>query len=395
MRFGKVLISCGVASALAIGASLFNSRQAVAQTPRPYVVFVNGWQNCCAWGMNDLQNRLIDKMNAEPRYVPYSNFDHKGSSSNTSTDERFLRDGANFINNQLDRNRPLILIGHSFGGDSVLKLLPRINRRIQFVAVIDPVSTGGFRAPLTRDLPVGSNVDYFFNRWQRNQPFPNDYNRDGSIPCNAKTCDQAEQPFYTRTDGTTVTQPCEFFEACRRKNDRTGHQGLPTDDWIEKTIGDKISGVLASFRPPSLASSPSNGIASPSVSSVGQSQIVGLANKCIGVRNGNSESGTPLILWECNGNADQKWSLTSQGSLQGLAGKCIGVRNGNSESGTPLILWECNGNADQRWLLTSQGSLQGLAGKCIGVRNGNSESGTPLLLWECNGNADQRWRISP
>jgi pimeloyl-ACP methyl ester carboxylesterase len=215
--------------------------------PRPYAVFVNGQGNCCSWGMNDLQAKL-NELNAEFRFVPYSNFDDGGQSRDnwTSTDERFLQDGADLINNQLDRNRPLILIGHSYGGDSVLKLLPRINRRIQFVAVIDPVSTGGFREPLTRDLGVGSNVDYFFNRWQENEPFPNDYWNDGSISCSAGTCDQAEQQFYTRADGSTVTERCDWWETCSTKNDRTGHQGLPTDDWVERTIGDRISEVVAS-----------------------------------------------------------------------------------------------------------------------------------------------------
>jgi len=58
MRFSKALISFGVASALAVGANLFSVRQAEAQSTRPYVVFVNGQGNCCAWGMDDLQNRL-------------------------------------------------------------------------------------------------------------------------------------------------------------------------------------------------------------------------------------------------------------------------------------------------------------------------------------------------
>jgi pimeloyl-ACP methyl ester carboxylesterase len=182
MKLGKMLTGVGAVICTSLLGTALLIRPAVAQSSRPYVVFVNGWQNCCSWGMNALQNRLINQMNAEPRYVPYSNFDNNGSSGNTSTDERFLRDGADFINNQLDKNRPLILIGHSFGGDSVLKLLPRINRRIQLVAVIDPVRTGGFRATL-KNLNVPSNVDYFYNRWQENEPFPTDYIVNGSIAC--------------------------------------------------------------------------------------------------------------------------------------------------------------------------------------------------------------------
>jgi hypothetical protein len=73
MRFSKALISFGVVSALAVGANLFSAKQAEAQSTRPYVVFVNGWQNCCAWaGMLSLEERLINEMNADSRRVPYS-----------------------------------------------------------------------------------------------------------------------------------------------------------------------------------------------------------------------------------------------------------------------------------------------------------------------------------
>lgn len=220
-------------------------------SPSPYVVFVNGWLNCCASSMTDLKSQLINQMYAEPRNVPYSNFNDGGSSHGTSTDEDFLRYGADFINNQLDRNRPLILIGHSFGGDSVLKLLPRINRRIQFVAVIDPVRTGGFRAPL-KLLTVPSSVDYFYNRWQENLPFPNDFNVNGSIPCNAKKCDQDSQNIDRNWDYSPKSRPCTDLERVSfqcpdsgRVSLRVNHQGLPTDGFIQKDIGDKIQKLLS------------------------------------------------------------------------------------------------------------------------------------------------------
>lgn len=225
--------------------SVFWAKKVEAQSsPRPYVVFVNGYQNCCAWGMNSLQDRLL-KMNAEIRYVPYSNFNSDGRSGNTSTDVQFLRDGENFINNQLDGSRPLILIGHSFGGDSILKLLPRIKRRVQFVAVIDPVSTGGVRATLTR-FTVPDNVDYFYNRWQDNEPFPIDYKVNGSIRCNARRCDQDKQPFVTHADGQVHRENCRWFETCKKKNRRASHQELATDPWIQRVISDKIGGIVAS-----------------------------------------------------------------------------------------------------------------------------------------------------
>jgi pimeloyl-ACP methyl ester carboxylesterase len=230
------------------------------QSTRPYIVLVNGYQNCCT---SSVAGSL--PQNAEIRAVPYSNFSDGGSSGNTSDDSAFLRDGADFINNQLDRNRPLILIGHSFGGDSVLKLLPRINRRIQFVAVIDPVRTGGFRASL-KALNVPSNVNYFFNRWQENVPFPNDFVVNGSIPCNAGTCDQDSQNIARNADFSPVTTECRWDEVTcpgflapnpfigrkgrkGTKQVRVSHQDLPKDAFIQKDLSNKIQRQIAAFSP--------------------------------------------------------------------------------------------------------------------------------------------------
>jgi pimeloyl-ACP methyl ester carboxylesterase len=216
--------------------------------PAPYVVFVNGFSNCCANQMYPLKDRL-KQMNAEIRDVPYSNFDSGGTSSLGDRDKKFLKDGADFINNQLDKNRPLILIGHSFGGDSILELLPKINRRIQLVAVIDPVRGGGVRGTL-KELYIPNNVDYFFNRWQTNEMFPIDYKEEklAKIRCNAKMCDQDIQDFYRNADGEIERAKCKEIEFCKDKQS-IGHSDLPRDGWIQRVIGDKIQEQLAEFQP--------------------------------------------------------------------------------------------------------------------------------------------------
>jgi len=271
MKLDRILTGIGAVVCTSLLGTELSISPAIAQSSRPYIVLVNGWQNCCASGIAD----RFPPMNADIRRVPYSNFVEDGRSGNTSTDEKFLRDGADYINNQLDKSRPLILIGHSFGGDSVLKLLPRINRRIQFVAVIDPVTTGGFRNPLTRSLAVGSNVDYFFNRWQENVMFPNDFKTNGTIPCRAARCDQEAQNLARSEDGSTKTIECRWDEVTcpgfvapnpligrpgrkGRKQVRTGHQDLPKDAYIQRILGERISSVLANFRPPVQPSQPSN-----------------------------------------------------------------------------------------------------------------------------------------
>jgi pimeloyl-ACP methyl ester carboxylesterase len=271
MKFRSILTKALLATALAISQNLFfisGSNQAKAQEGlRPYVVLVNGQGNCYAWGMDALVRRLGGSY--EFRSVPYSNFRDGGQSGGgnagdwSSVDTQFLRSGADFINNQLDMNRPLIIIDHSYGGDSVLKLLPRINRRVQFVAVIDPVGTGGFRRIAQESSALG-NVDYFFNRWQENVMFPVDFSRNGSIRCNAKQCDQDSQNIARGEDGSSRTIECRWDEVTcpgfvapnsligrperkGRKQVRTGHQDLPKDAYIQKILSDKIQQQMRVF----------------------------------------------------------------------------------------------------------------------------------------------------
>jgi pimeloyl-ACP methyl ester carboxylesterase len=255
MKLSKILTRiCTVVCTTVLGTAL-SIGSTTAQSSRPYVVFVNGWRNCCASGMNALQSRLMSEINAELRYVPYSNFLNNVPSDDTSNDSAFLQGGADFINKELDPNRPLILIGHSFGGDSVLKLLPRINRRIQFVAVIDPVRTGGLRQTLI-GLRVPDNVNYFYNRWQKNFAFPNDFIVDGTIRCSALKCDQDSQNISRNADYSPKTTECRWDEVTcpgfqapipfvrngrkGTKQVRISHQDLPRDAFIQKDLGDKI-----------------------------------------------------------------------------------------------------------------------------------------------------------
>lgn len=41
------------------------------------------------------------------------------------------------------------------------------------------------------------------------------------------------------------------------------------------------------------------------------------------------------------------------GAIRGLAGKCLDVAGANPANGTPIILWDCHGEANQRWTLAS------------------------------------------
>ena len=253
--------------------SLPGAKVNAQSSARPYVVFVNGYQDCCTWGRYT-NGRLYPSMdtvvsalppNSEIRYVPWDRFENGANQrSSTSNDAEFLRQAAEFIN-QLDPNRPLILIGHSFGGDSLLSLTPRITRRIQFLGVIDPTAAGGLREPVTR-RGVPSSVDYFFNRWQQNAlaeanvvPFDSRLFSGSISGCSARTCDQQEQSLARNADGSEIRVNCESWEvSCRgyqpwpggsngTKAKRLAHNDMPSDAYLQRQMADQISSALANF----------------------------------------------------------------------------------------------------------------------------------------------------
>ena len=160
-----------------------------------------------------------------------------------------------------DPNAQIVIIGHSLGGDTALKIAQGIAEKnpaieIDVLALLDPVGFSGtagkvgdiynkviniapFINPLTGDpIPLGpvsievpvnddnqtpgfftdtnleassvpSNVGYFYNRWQTNGPFPIDYLRpDRQVTCNARVCDQGAQdtrdPYYLFSSGNLL-----------------------------------------------------------------------------------------------------------------------------------------------------------------------------------------------
>jgi len=175
--------------------------------------------------------------------------------------------------------------------------------------------------------------------------------------------------------------------------------------------------------------------------------LVGFGNKCADVENESTADGTPVLLYDCNGQANQEWSFeprTTFFQVEGLAGKCLqpggetpmgntrleigpcggledrwepstsfpngfrlehastgqcmDVEDASSTDGTPLILYPCNSQANQAWTFNqpppepaAPGSLVGLGDKCADVENESDADGTPVLLYECNGQANQQW----
>ena len=108
------------------------------------------------------------------------------------SDSQFIEEVSAFVN-ALPKDRKVILIGHSFGADSIMEVAPKLQHSILFLGAIDAVGSAGQRS-INRKRKVSANVEYFFNRWQNDNVFPFDYRKSGSFKnCSASLkCDQRE-----------------------------------------------------------------------------------------------------------------------------------------------------------------------------------------------------------
>jgi len=274
MKFSKFFITLGLTATFTISSvvGLPKPKEALTQqASRPVAILVNGQGDCCAWKMENTINALKNEMRADVYVVPWNSFDEKEENDSELNDARFLREVAEYVNN-IPAEQPVILIGHSFGGDSVLKVAHRINRRILFLGVLDPVATLGQRSPVT-GYGVPSNVDYFFNRWQTNAPWPVDLGNGTVQNCNAIVCDQKEQSFALNADGSEIIRNCRADEFCRNRSGGTVrrvvdflgdvirddygtahkrllHEPFPTDAHIQQQIVDKLRTLVVNYQPP-------------------------------------------------------------------------------------------------------------------------------------------------
>ncbi|MEV4923821.1 CAP domain-containing protein [Streptomyces roseoverticillatus] len=126
--------------------------------------------------------------------------------------------------------------------------------------------------------------------------------------------------------------------------------------------------------------------------------LVGLAGKCLDVRGGVRDSGTPVQLFGCNGTESQTWMYVEQpgeiGATMSAFGKCLDVASSGTADGTPVQLWDCNGSGAQKWV-RYQGDVlvNPQSSKCLDVRGGNTADGTPVQIYSCNYTASQVWRF--
>jgi len=120
------------------------------------------------------------------------------------------------------------------------------------------------------------------------------------------------------------------------------------------------------------------------------------SNRCLDVAGNVDTLGTPLNIWDCNGQANQTFEFTAAGELRTFNGtRCVDAFNNQTADGTRVVVWSCTGAVNQQWRRNSDGSITGVqSGRCLDVNNAATTNGGAVILWTCNGQANQRWNGS-
>lgn len=128
-------------------------------------------------------------------------------------------------------------------------------------------------------------------------------------------------------------------------------------------------------------------------------------NKCLDLKGGSTDNGTPIEIWDCVGNTNQKWSLAKAGGGAGKivyaanTGKCIDNLGGGGP-GNKLGLWDCNGQSSQAWGTTANTHQPGTiylvdseadASLCMDLPGGDTTNGNLIQVWNCYGGGTQMW----
>jgi hypothetical protein len=175
----------------------------------PVVFLVNGFGGCAPCISRPLHDKL--KANGIAVYdLDWNDINRRTQASNLNlNDAEFLKQMEEVLNT-IPESRPIVLIGHSFGGDSSLKVARRTSKRIALLGVLDAVEKGGVRTTQS----VGNNVDYFFNRWTSNSTsaIPLNSGKSGELNCSAGNCDQKNQSYGYRADGSAIKDSCGSSE---------------------------------------------------------------------------------------------------------------------------------------------------------------------------------------
>ncbi|HEX8628328.1 MAG TPA: ricin-type beta-trefoil lectin domain protein, partial [Catenuloplanes sp.] len=120
---------------------------------------------------------------------------------------------------------------------------------------------------------------------------------------------------------------------------------------------------------------------------VGSPLINAATGQCLDVTGQQSAPGTPVGVYQCNGQANQNWDFAGN-QLRVYEGTpmCLDIPQDSAAPGIAMHIWGCHTGANQRWELTANGTIvSARSGMCLAA------VGAVVQTAVCTGAAAQRW----
>ena len=138
--------------------------------------------------------------------------------------------------------------------------------------------------------------------------------------------------------------------------------------------------------------------------------VSAIGGKFLTVKNSSDEAGATLEIRDHPGSiseptmVNQIWTLQEFGSkhsyfIKGRQGKVIDVKDGNTENGATIQMWNFGGYTNHRWKLVDAGNnyfyiVNWKTGKVLSVRGGVNENGNQVWSYLKNNTPAQKWRFT-
>ncbi|KAH6890179.1 G-X-X-X-Q-X-W domain-containing protein [Coprinopsis sp. MPI-PUGE-AT-0042] len=117
--------------------------------------------------------------------------------------------------------------------------------------------------------------------------------------------------------------------------------------------------------------------------------------KCLDVRGGLLENGTPVQLYDCNDSPAQNWVYHRGTGQVRVKGTDFCLDSGSDvTNGSQMKIWQCFDNLPaQTWTLTWDDRLvRAGTGLCLDLTNGSRVNGNIIQTWTCSDfNPNQIW----
>jgi hypothetical protein len=114
-------------------------------------------------------------------------------------------------------------------------------------------------------------------------------------------------------------------------------------------------------------------------------------NKCVDDRGDAVRNGTPVVIWDCNGNPDQNWVVEPTARSAATASAWTSTATGKEQR--PGRAVHLHVRRKQQWKAVTGTLVNPVSRKRLDDPRFNTANGTQLVIYTCNGGRNQQWTL--